>query len=95
MASFILYVVALFDTLEEEACAQKLSSEFQAYLVSSKSLGNSRDCKSLYIQRRKVRKAGEASIKHLPFLPATQGCFQETSQKQELSCTQEEFLGLK
>lgn len=41
MASFILHVVALFDTLEEEACAQKLSSKFQVCLVSSKSFENS------------------------------------------------------
>lgn len=62
MASFILCVVALFDTLEEEACAQKLSSKFQVCLVSSKSLENSQDCNNLYIQHRKVRKAGRPPL---------------------------------
>lgn len=58
MASSILYVVAFFDALEQEACDQKLSSKFLVCLVSSKSLGNNQDYNNLAIQHRRVRKGG-------------------------------------
>lgn len=71
MASSILYVVAFFDALEQEACDQKLSSKFLVCLVSSKSLGNNQDYNNLAIQHRRVRKVGGGGPLHisLSFLP--------------------------